>query len=150
MQIDSSSTSREISFHGLPSKCKRPSIRKQIASPLSSQLIVLLFLRNSHLQRDISQTFFASIFVNFQKIFVAHQKNIQKIFRKFTKSPLVKSYFSKIVGFYRSSHRKCPEKNVLRMVYAEFTGKHLCQGLYFNKFTGLRLLNRDSGTGLLL
>ena len=51
--MDRSSTSSEISFHGLPSKSKRPSIRKQIASSLSSQLIVLLFLRNSHLQRDI-------------------------------------------------------------------------------------------------
>ena len=35
------STLSEIQFHWLPSKCKRPSIRKQIA------------LRNSHLQRDI-------------------------------------------------------------------------------------------------
>ena len=31
----------EILFHGLPSKSKRPSIRKQIAMSLSSQLIVL-------------------------------------------------------------------------------------------------------------
>ena len=48
-----SSTSSEISFHELPSKSKRLSIRKQIASLLSSQLIVSLFLRSSHLQRDI-------------------------------------------------------------------------------------------------
>ena len=57
-----SSTSSEISFHGLPSKSKHPSIRTQKASPLSSQLIVLLFLRNSHLQRDILQTFFRQYF----------------------------------------------------------------------------------------
>ena len=37
----------------LSSKSKQPSIRKQIASSLSSQLRVSLFLRNSHLQRDI-------------------------------------------------------------------------------------------------
>ena len=53
MQMDRCSTSSEISFHGLPSKNKRPSIRKQIALLLSSQLIVLLFLQNCHLQRDI-------------------------------------------------------------------------------------------------
>ena len=32
-----------------------------------------------------SKHFFASIFVNFQKILAAHQKNVLKIFRKFTK-----------------------------------------------------------------
>ena len=52
-QMDCSSISSEISFHGLPSKTKRPSIRKQIALSLISQLTVLLVLRNSHLQRDI-------------------------------------------------------------------------------------------------
>ena len=36
------STSSEISFHGLPSNSKHPSIRKQIALSLSSQLIVLV------------------------------------------------------------------------------------------------------------
>ena len=62
MQIDSSSTSSEISFHGLPSKSKRPSIRKQIASSLSSQLIVSLFLRNSHLQRYLANMFLPVFF----------------------------------------------------------------------------------------
>ena len=43
-----------MKFHFmLPSKIKRPNNRKQIASSLSSQLIVLLFLRNSNLQRGI-------------------------------------------------------------------------------------------------
>ena len=40
---------------------------------------------------------------------------------------------------YRSS---CPEvlceKGVLRN-FAKFTGKHLCQSLFFNKVTGLQL-----------
>ena len=44
----------EISFHGVHSKSKHLSIRKQIASSLSSQLI--LFLQNSHLQRDICRS----------------------------------------------------------------------------------------------
>ena len=52
-KVDSSSTSSEISFHALPSKSKRPNIWKLIASSFSSQLIVSLFLRNSHLKRDI-------------------------------------------------------------------------------------------------
>ena len=126
MQIDSSSTSSEISFHGLPSKSKRPSIRKQIASSLSSQLIVLLFLRNSHLQRDISQTCFCQYFCELHKKFLQRiKKTFRKVLESSQKTPLAKSYFSKIVGFYRGSHRTCPEKNVLRMVFTGFTGKHL-------------------------
>ena len=37
--------------------------------------------------------------------------------------------------------------------FAKFTGKHLCQRLFFNKVAGLRpatLLKRDSGTGVFL
>ena len=55
---------------------------------------------------------------------------IKKTFRKF--------YFSKVAGFYRSSHRSCSVKGVVREVFAKCTGKHLCQRLYFNKVTGLR------------
>ena len=40
-------------FNGQPSKSKRPRIRKQIALSISLQLTVLLFLLNSHLQRDV-------------------------------------------------------------------------------------------------
>ena len=39
---------------------------------------------------------------------------------------------------HRSSHRRCSvEKGVLRN-FAKFTGKRLCQRLYFNKNAGLR------------
>ena len=44
------------------------------------------------------------------------------------------------------------EKYVLRNL-TEFTGKHLCQSLSFNKVAGLRpatLLKKDSGTGVFL
>ena len=64
MQINSSNISSEILFHELPSKSKRPSIRKQIASSLSLQLI-LLFLRNSHLQEIFRKHVFASVLVKF-------------------------------------------------------------------------------------
>ena len=50
------------------------------------------------------------------------------------------SYFSKVTGFYRSSHRRCSVKeSFLGKVFAKCTGKHLSQRLYFNKVTGLRL-----------
>ena len=39
---------------------------------------------------------------------------------------------------YRSSHRRCSvRKDVLRN-FEKFTGKHLCQSLFFNKVVGLR------------
>ena len=42
---------------------------------------------------------------------------------------------------YRSSHRRCSaRKGVLRNL-AKFTGKHLCQSLFFNKVSGLKVWN---------
>ena len=43
-----------------------------------------------------------------------------------------------LVDHFRSSHWACSVgKGVLRN-FAKFTGKHLCQGLFFNKVAGLR------------
>ena len=43
---------------------------------------------------------------------------------------------------YRSSHQRYSvRKGVLRN-FARFTGKHLCQSLFFNKAAGLRLYHR--------
>ena len=62
------------------------------------------------------------------------KKNVPKIFGKFTKNTCGKSYFSKVASFYRSNHQRCSVKEgVPRKVFAKFTGKHLCQRLYFNK-----------------
>ena len=56
-QMDRSSTSSEISFHGLPIKSKRPIIREQIASLLSSQLIVLVFTKQPSAERYLANIF---------------------------------------------------------------------------------------------
>ena len=140
MQIDSSSTLSEISFHGLPSKSKRPSIRKQIASSLSSQLIVSLFLRNSHLQRDIQQTclcqYFCELLENFSSASKKHFENFQKVHKK---NPWRSLILLKFQAFTEAATEGVLKKSVLRKVFADFTGKHLCQGLYFNEVTGLRL-----------
>ena len=57
----------------------------------------------------------------------------------------------RLIIIYRSSRPEvlC-KKGVLRN-FTKFTGKHLCQNLFFNKVAGLRpatLLKRDSGTGI--
>ena len=58
-----------------------------------------------------------------------NKKNVPKIFGKFTKNTLGRSYFSKVASFYRSNHQRCSVKEgVLRKVFSD-----LCQRLYFNK-----------------
>ena len=53
------------------------------------------------------------------------------------------SYFTKVAGFYRCSHWRCSVKeSVLRKVFAKFTGKQLCQRLYFNKVCGPKAVKR--------
>ena len=51
---------------------------------------------------------------------------------------------------FRSSHKRCSvRKGVLRN-FAKFTGKYLCQSLFFNQVSVLwsaTSLKRDSGTG---
>ena len=145
-QMDYSNTSSKILFHGLPNKSKCPSIRKQIALSISSQLIGLLFLQNIYLQRDIQQAFFCQCFCKLLENSYSASKKDLEIFRKFTKNTHGESYFSKVAGFYRSSHWRCSvKKDVLRKMFAKFTGKHLSQRLYFNKVAGL-----DSGTSVFL
>ena len=38
----------------------------------------------------------------------------------------------------RSSHQRCSVKRGVLKSFTKFKGKHLCQGLYFNKVAGLR------------
>ena len=38
----------------------------------------------------------------------------------------------------RSSHQRCSVKKGVLRNFAKFTGKHLCQSLFFNKVAGLR------------
>ena len=47
-------------------------------------------------------------------------------------------------GGFRSSKRRCfAKKGVLRN-FAKFTGKHLCQSLFFNKVAGLRQNSQEN------
>ena len=44
--------------------------------------------------------------------------------------------YIEITGSFRSSHRRCSVKKGVLRNFAKFTGKHLCQGLLFNKVAG--------------
>ena len=50
---------------------------------------------------------------------------------------------------FRSSHRRCSVRKGVFRNFAKFTGKHLCQSLFFNKVAGLSLLQKTSGQLLL-
>ena len=41
--------------------------------------------------------------------------------------------FCTVFTFYRSSHWRCSLTDVVLRNFAKFTGKHLCQSLFFNK-----------------
>ena len=45
------------------------------------------------------------------------------------------------VSFFRRSYRRCSVKIVVLKNFAKLTGKHLYQGLFFNKVVGLRPAN---------
>ena len=51
---------------------------------------------------------------------------------------------------FRSSHRRCSVTKGVRKNFAKFTGKPLCQSLFFNKVAELRPEKGDSGTGVFL
>ena len=57
-------------------------------------------------------------------------KNYPKLKQKEQKKSLVLSY--------RSSHQKCSVRKGVLGNFTKFTGKHLCQSLFFNKVAGLR------------
>ena len=74
-QMDRSSASSEISFHGLPSKSKRPSIRKHSVVVIIT-VNSISFYETAICREIFSKYFFASIFVNF---LAAHQKTFRKV-----------------------------------------------------------------------
>ena len=57
----------------------------------------------------------------------------------------------KTPSLYRSNHRRCSLRKGILRNFAKFTGKHLCQGLFFNKVAGfVTLLKSHFGMGFLL
>ena len=51
-----------------------------------------------------------------------------------------KFHFQMTFGFWviRSSHQRCSVKKGFLRDFTKFTGKHMCQSLFFNKVAGLR------------
>ena len=62
---------------------------------------------------------------------------LNEMFGKF-----LKTYFLEVpevyLEFSRNSHHRCSIKNRVLKNFTKFTGKHLCQSLFFNKAAGLR------------
>ena len=67
----------------------------------------------------------------YYKLFYCLKRSVSETF----KSSSCKKVFTKCVyHWYRSSHQRCS----IRISVAKFTGKHLCQSLFFNKVVGVR------------
>ena len=77
--MDRFSTSSEIVFHGLPSKNKRPSIRKQIVTVNS-----IVFTKQASAERYLANIF-CQYFCEILENFAANHKNVSKTIRKFSK-----------------------------------------------------------------
>ena len=73
----------------------------------------IVFMKQPSAERYLANLFFTSNFVDFQKILAARQKNVSKNFGKLTKkTPVAKSYVSKVECFYRNSHLRSSVKMV--------------------------------------
>ena len=44
----------------------------------------------------------------------------------------------------RSSHRRCSVKKVVFRNFAKFTGKHLCQSIFFNKVEAWNFIKKET------
>ena len=138
-QMDCSSASSKILFHGLPSKSKRPSIRKH-------SIVVIITVNSTSFYeivicREIFRKYFlASIFVNFQKILAAHQNTFRKVLKtsqKYTRGKVLRQQSCRLLQ-EQPPDAFC-KRGFLRKVFAKFIGKGLRQRLDFNKVAFLRL-----------
>ena len=102
----------QVKFHFMGCLVKTNSLVSGNRSLLSSKLIVLLLLQNNHLQRDILPNIFLPVFSWTSAKFLQCIKKMKQKFLESSQTPVAKSYFSKVAGFYRSSHRKCFVKKV--------------------------------------
>ena len=66
--------------------------------------------------------------------------NLLKVNNKGARTTTYKDTLDYELSFtgFRSSHRRCSVKKCVLRNFAKFTGKHLCQRLFFNKVAGLR------------
>ena len=120
MPMDCSITSSEISFHELPSKSKRPSIRKQIASSLSSQLIVLVFTKQPSAERYLGNILSPVFLRTFRKFYQQRIKIRSKKFQKVHKKN------HKVAGFYRSNHQMRYVKKVFLERFSQNSQEKAC------------------------
>ena len=65
-----------------------------------------------------------------------HQSFLQVDFKTLGIRASYKIILSLLTGMIRSSHQRCSVKNGVLRIFAKFTGKHLCQSLFFKNVTG--------------
>ena len=49
---------------------------------------------------------------------------------------LSSNYNGTLTEYFKNNHRRCSIKKYVLKIFEKFTGKHLCQSLFFNKVAG--------------
>ena len=78
------------------------------------------------------------LLVTIKDIFYLHIKRVRIVFVYFSDC-LFRLYFPVVLRYIRSSYKRCFVKKCVVKNFTNFTGKNLCQDLFFNKVAGLSL-----------
>ena len=101
-QMDHSSTSSKILFHGLPSKSKRPSIVSGNSIIVIITFNSIVFTKQPSAERYLANIFLLVFFARFQHPFYKHSCKkgvVRKLFAKFTRKHLCQRLkFNNVAG----------------------------------------------------
>ena len=108
-------------------------IKSKLAVAKSLTITIML---EFHLPR-VSIYFFSPLSLTLKSFCsICKKKNPQSFLEK--KNKLKREKLKCNTKSSRTSHRRCSIKKGVLKIFTKFTGGHLCQGLFFNKATGLR------------
>ena len=104
--------------------------RNSILVCISANMLIsnILWRKTTHLSLVFQQGFF--------KVFLLEKKLGSIVFRSLCKATEV---FISFLRHWKRSHQRCSLKKCVLKNFVKFTGKHLCQSIFFNKIAGLGL-----------
>ena len=117
-----------IHFWHLVSKEKKLLLSLKQLSYLSKNFLKFVCILSSELRANLVTRIFI--------ILMFHKHSFVIFYRKKITTPLL---FVQVSSRLRSSDRRCSVKKGVLRNFAKFTGKYLCQRLFFNKVAGLGL-----------
>ena len=113
-------------------RCRLLFLKKNMCNNIKNNTKILIFAVNIL----VSILPFRFYNLKAQKLFYRNWKNIPSIFLWNCEYWTKKSTYAMLIKL-RSSHQRCSMKKDVLRNFTKFTGKHLCQSLFFNKVAGL-------------